>query len=37
MVGLKISHAKASKILDALEERGVISKVDPVTKRREFL
>ena len=36
MVGLKISNAKASKILDALEEREVISKVDPVTKRREF-
>lgn len=37
MVGLKISFAKASKILDILEEKGIISKVDPVTKRREFL
>ena len=37
MVGLKISYANASKILDILEEKGIISKVDPETKRRVFL
>ena len=37
MVGLKISYAKASKILDILEEKGIISKVDSITKRRKFL
>ena len=37
MVGLKISNAKASKILDILEEKVIISKADPITNRREFL
>ena len=37
MVGLKISHAKATKILGILEEKVIISKVDPITKRRVLL
>jgi len=37
MTGLEISHAKANKILDILEERGIVSKIDPVTKRRKIL
>jgi len=28
---------KANKILDILEEKGIISKVDPITKRRILL
>ena len=28
---------KASKILDILEEKVIISKADPITNRREFL
>jgi S-DNA-T family DNA segregation ATPase FtsK/SpoIIIE len=37
MVGLEISYAKANKILEVLEERGIVSKVDPITKRRKLL
>jgi S-DNA-T family DNA segregation ATPase FtsK/SpoIIIE len=37
MAGLDISHAKANKILDILEERGIVSKIDLVTKRRKLL
>jgi len=36
MVGLKISYAKASKILDILDEKGIVSKVDPITKRNIY-
>jgi len=37
MVGLKISYAKATKILDILEEKGIVSKVEPINKRRILL
>lgn len=37
MADLEISHARANKILEILEERGIVSKVDPITKRRKLL
>lgn len=37
MVELKISYAKASKILDILEEKEIVSKAEPITKRRIFI
>jgi S-DNA-T family DNA segregation ATPase FtsK/SpoIIIE len=37
MAGLEISHAKANKILEVLEERGIVSKIDTITKRRKLL
>jgi len=37
MVGQGISHAKSVKIMEILEEKGIVSKVDPITKRRKLL
>ena len=37
MVGLEISHTKANKILEILEEKRIVSKVDPISKRRKLL
>jgi len=37
MVGLDVNHAKAVKIMEILEEKEIVSKVDPISKRRKFL
>lgn len=35
--GLSLGYAKCAKLMDLMEEKGIISKMDPHTKTRKFL
>lgn len=35
--GLSLGYAKSARIIDLMEEKGIISKMDPHTKTRKFL